>query len=146
MWFLLKFLLSSLLVCFSGAAVYFSIRDGQLEGIGGASVVLFLAALPWASMQPRSRSFALAGIVFSLGLLGGSVLRYGGSFSFPQSCTERGWTWCQLENGLYAFGGNGLLLLASIGVAIVLLAASLYGALKYPSRPADGPPQGKLNA
>ena len=140
MWSLLKLLLSFLLICLAGMAAHFSIRDGQFAGIGGAAIFLFLAALPWITLHPRSRSFALAAVVFSLGVAGGSVLRYGGSIAFPQQCASRGWTFCQLENGLYALGGRELLLAVSACFAIALLLASVYGAIKYRSHPLSSDP------
>ena len=145
MWALLKFLLSSLLVFMAGLAAYVSITEGQFAGFSGAAVFLFLAALPWVSLDARSRPLALAGVVFSLGLGFGSVLRYAGEIDFPRPCVSRGWTFCQLENGLYAVGGRGLLLAVFVCLGIALLALSLYGVFRYPSRPAMLKPVGRRN-
>jgi hypothetical protein len=124
-WLLFKFLFSVGLVALAGLFIYQTVgSEFQASSIGAASVLLFFAAWPWVDHERPNRSLSLARIVLSL-LFGVMALNTAtGGYRFPRLCDTRRGLLCELENFLYALGGNTLAAAPYAAFAIFLFLIS----------------------
>lgn len=108
-WFAFKLLLSAALV--AAPIVFFvaaprAIFDPAFVAV--SAVMLFFAALPWVDFAAPNRAFALAGMVFSMGMAFLAGQTAFGSVQFPRLCTGRRAAFCEMENMLFLVGGKYL--------------------------------------
>ncbi len=93
--------------------------------IGISAMLLFFAALPWLNFTAPNRGLALAGIVFSLGASFLAARTALGSVQFPRQCSGRGVVYCEIENLLFAVGGEYLAAAPFALFAALLFAGSI---------------------
>lgn len=122
MWLAFKLLLSATLVAAPIALLVVApqaLNDPVFIGI--SAVLLFFAALPWVNFTAPNRGLALAGVVFSIGVLFVAGRAVFGLVQFPRQCSGRGVVLCEFENLLFAAGGEYL-----AAAPLALLAAFLF--------------------
>ena len=93
--------------------------------MGISAVLIFFAALPWVKFTVPNRGLALAGIVFSIGVLLLAGQTAFGSVQLPRQCTGRRTLLCEFENLLFAAGGEYLAAAPFAIFAVILFGGSI---------------------
>ena len=93
--------------------------------IGISALLLFFAALPWVNLAAPNRGVGLTGVFISLGVAIFAARAAFGFVQFPRHCTGSGVVFCELENLLFATGGEYLAASPLALLAAVLFAGSI---------------------
>ncbi|MCL2636413.1 MAG: hypothetical protein FWD50_07310 [Betaproteobacteria bacterium] len=108
-WLAFKFVLSVLLVAAPLALFVVAPRAiNEPMFLGLSAALLYFAALPWVNFTTPNRGLALAGIVFSSAPVFVAAQTVTGNLSFPRQCLWPGAMLCDIDNLLFAVGGEYL--------------------------------------
>lgn len=109
-WKGVKLLLSCVLVLAAAIFIFAATVSGRITDpalFGVVGFFLFLAAIPWVSLQKPSRAFGLIAVLISIGIFWLAYETLSGGMHFPADCSPgRGQLGCYAINELYDLGGS----------------------------------------